>query len=366
MSFKFSSLHICLAAAALVLSGVLVGNAQSGGKERGRPIEFSLPKSDEVTTNLHELTSKKDSLKQLEEDLYKPLETFSPKSSLDGVVIPPPRTASAPPIQSKRVKELLERRKNWVFMNPEDLIGAPSADDVFKTPQVGPDGQEKKELPPLVRYYRRLSNKQAELDNPLQFKDRDKNKSEDLFGMPGKSDSRDERVPQEDLMIPGGVRERAQELNKLVDSDRSDSHFSQAATHGDFTDTFGLGNQHLSKEQTQEHKKRMDDYRSMVDPSWHPPVVVTPENLLSTLTADSTSPAGKPAVGLPSALSPAPPSALEAQMDVTSPRLGPAALPDVNSQALGQTRPAPVLPTFEPTRVPPPAPTFAVPKRVFY
>jgi hypothetical protein len=363
MSFRFLSLQIWLAAATLVLSGVLVGNAQTSRKERGRPIEFSLPKSDEVTNNLHELTSKKDSLKQLEEDLYKPLESFRPESSLDGVIVPPPRTPSAPPIQSKRVKELLERRKNWVFMSPEDLVSAPSAEDVLKAPQVGPDGQEKKELPSLERYYRRLSNKQAELDNPLQFKD--KNKSEDLFGMPTKSDSRDERVPQEDLIIPSGVKESAQALNKLVESDKSEGRFSRVAMHGDMSDTFGLGNQPLSKEQVREHKKFMDDYRSMVDPSWHPPAVANADNLMSTLGAETTSSAGKPAVGLPSALSPAPLTAFEEQMNITSPQLAPAGLPDLNAHALRQTRPAPGLPTADPTRVPPPAPTFAVPKRVF-
>jgi hypothetical protein len=349
-----------------MLGAALVANAQTAAKERGRPIEFSVPKSGEISTNLHELTSKKDSLKQLEEDLYKPLESFRPESSLDGVIVPPPRSPSAPPIQSKRVKELLERRKNWVFMSPEDLVSSPSAEDVLKTPQIGPDGQEKRELPPLVRYYRRLSNKQAELNNPLQFKEKDKDKSEDLFGMPTKSDSRDARVPQEDLMTPSGVRDSAQALNKLVESDRSEGRFSRVAAHGDMSDVFGFGTQPLSKEQMQEHKKFMDNYLSMVDPGWHPPVVVTPENLFSTLTADTASSAAKPAVGLPGALSPAVPSAIEAQMDVTSPRLGPAGLPDLNAHALGQTRAAPVLPMSDPTRVPPAAPTFAVPKRAFY
>ena len=52
-------------------------------------------------------------------------------------------------------------------------------------------------------------------------------------------------------------------------------------------------------------------------------------------------------------------------MDVINPLLGPAALPDVNAQALGQTRPTPALPTVEPTRVAPLAPKFTAPKRSF-
>jgi len=368
MRFRLSSLQTWLAVATLILSGLLVGNALTRNKERGRAIEFPLPKSDEVTTNLQQLMSKKDSLKQLEEDLYRPLESFSPKSSLEGVVAPPPRTPSAPPIQSKRVKELLERRNNWAFMNPEDLVGAPTVEEVLKSPQIGPDGHEKKDLPAIERYYRRLSNNRVGPNNHNRVESDNllKPKNEDLFGTLNKSSPRDDRVPQEDSIIPSGVRETVQTLNKLVESDRSDGNFYRAAPHRDLSDAFGLGNQPVSKEQMQEHKKLMEDYRSLVDTSWRPPAVATPENLLTTLSADAASSAGKPAVGLSSALSSAPPTAIEAQMDVTSPRLGPAELPDVNAHALGQTRPTPVLSTSEPTRVAPPAPTFAVPKRSFY
>ena len=258
------------------------------------------------------------------------------------------------------MKELLERRKNWVFMSPEDLVSEPTIEDVLKTPQFGPDGQEKKESPAIERYYHRLSNKRVQADNLLEPK------NEDLFGTPSKSNSHDERSQQEDANLPSGLRESAQALSKLVESESGDARFSRASTHGDFSDTFGLGNQPLSKEQMQEHKKFMDDYRSMVDPSWHPPAIATAENLMSTFAAEPSSSAGKPAVGLPSALSPAAPMAFEEQLNVTSPQLGPAALPDVNAQALGQTRPTPALPTVESTRVMPPSPSFAAPKRSFY
>src|SRR5512147_1595955 len=121
MSFRLCALRVCRATVTLAVTGLLVSSAYAADRQRGRPIEFSAPKSDEVTTNLHQLTSKKDGLKQLEEDLYKPLRSFTPKSSLEGVVAPPARPPSPPVIQNKRVKELLERRKNWVFMTPKDL-----------------------------------------------------------------------------------------------------------------------------------------------------------------------------------------------------------------------------------------------------
>ena len=104
------------------------------------------------------------------------------------MVAPPARPAATPAIQSKRVKELLERRKNWVFMSPEDLVGAPTVEEILKAPELGPDGQEKKELPALERYYERLATKRSATDNPLQPK------NDDLFGTPGQSKSRDERA----------------------------------------------------------------------------------------------------------------------------------------------------------------------------
>ena len=318
MNFRLSSPQICLGAAILAASGLLVCSAKAGGKERGRDIEFSAPRSDEVTTNLHQLTSKKDGLKQLEEDLYQPLQSFGPSSSLDGVAEPPPRPPAAPVIQSKRVRELLERRKNWVFMSPEDMLAMPTIEDILKTPQFEGDGQEKRDPSAIERYYQRLNTKRPGIDNLLR------SKNEDVFGVSGKSNSRDERTRREDPELPSGVKERAQELSKLFEPGSSESPFAKAAPHGDLSDTFGLGDNTLSKAQIQEHKKFMDDYHSMVDPSWHPPALATPGDSLSTFAADAASPTAKPSVGLPSSLRSAPRTAFDVQMDVLNPQLGPA------------------------------------------
>src|ERR1035441_1606605 len=98
---------------------------------------------------------------------------FTPKSSLEGVVAPPPRPPAESVIQSKRVRELLERRKNWVFMTPEDLLAGPTVDDILKTPQYDANGEEKKELSPMLAYYRRLAAKRTARDNLSQFKNDD-------------------------------------------------------------------------------------------------------------------------------------------------------------------------------------------------
>jgi hypothetical protein len=358
MSVRLSSGPIWLGAATLVLSGVVVVSAQSGGTGRGRPIEFSVPRGGEVTTNLQQLTSKPDDLRQLEEGFSKPMQPFTPQGSLDGVVAPPTRPPASATIQSKRVKELLERRKNWVFMTPEDLLAAPTVEEILKAPQLGPDGQQDKELPALERYFQRQAVKRSAADNPLD------SGSADLFGQPKQSDSRDELAVQEDTSLPSSLRETAEALSKLFQPGGSDSPFTQGAAHGDFSDTFGLGNNPLTKDQMQQHKKLMDGYNALVDPNWRPPAITGP-GAFPAIYPDRAAPAGLPATGLPSVQNPALNHGLEAQADILNPRLGPAELPDLNAKALGLTRPSSALPKIDSTTVPPPAPSFEAPRRVF-
>src|SRR5205085_6669548 len=92
----------------------------------------------------------------LEHDLYKPLQNFSPRSSLDGMDAPTPQPSVAHVIQSKKVRELLERRKNWVFTSPDDLTGASKAEDIFNLPEYGADGKENKKTAAVENFYERL------------------------------------------------------------------------------------------------------------------------------------------------------------------------------------------------------------------
>ena len=359
MSLRFSSRRVCLCATACLVGGLLAGRVQAADRQRGRPInEFPVPKSSEITTNLQHLTSKKDGLKRLEEDLYGPLQSFAPQSSLDGVVARPPRPPARTAIQSKRVKELLERRKDWVFMTPEDLLAAPTIDEILHTPQLELDPKEKQDLSAVERYYQRLAAKHPEASSSTQPG------NEIQLGLPTEANPGDESGSREVMNLPANLRESAEALKKLFDLESSASPLAQGATHGNFVDTFGLDNTVMSKEQEQDHKKLMNQYRALVDPNWSPPTTSTP-NLARALLADAVSPAARPAASAPSPANPAPRTALEMQLDVADPLLGPARLPDVNAQALGQIRPTLPLPKIEPTRVAPVAPTFTAPRRSF-
>src|SRR5437016_413772 len=127
---RFSS-GIGLMLAAILLSA-LAASTVAGEKKRARAIEFSDPQSNEATTNTNQATSRKDGLRQLEEELFQPFQSL-PKSSLDGIMpnLPGPRPTAQPVISNKRAKEMRERMKNWIFMAPEDQIKGLKPEEIF-------------------------------------------------------------------------------------------------------------------------------------------------------------------------------------------------------------------------------------------
>ena len=148
-------LSVVLILAAVLGFPVAIGAAEQ--PRRGRPIEFSDPKGTEITTNFNSLRSNR-GLREIEEDLSKFLpRTFSPGSSLDGVEAPPLRIVPPPNMSNKRAKEARDRRVNWVWQNPQELTKGPKAEELFKLPEYGPDGKEKKnKTDSFESFYERL------------------------------------------------------------------------------------------------------------------------------------------------------------------------------------------------------------------
>jgi hypothetical protein len=337
----------------MLLCALVVCGAHAADRKGGKPIEFSAPRSDEVTTNLHQLTIR-DSRKQLEEDLYQPLQSFNPKSSLEGVSAPLPRRPAPPLIESKRAKDLLERRKNWVFMRPEDLVTEPTVEDILKAPDFGTDGREKTDFGPLKQYYERLATKRPAPNRPGE------STADDLFGPARKPNSGEETSAQNDSILPTGLKESAQALKNMFEADKAGDPSARGGARSSYSDPFGLSVNTPSKAQVLEHKKFMDDYRSLVDPTWHPAAAANPFSQ-PVGYPEAPQPVKTPASGFASSASPALRHGLDAQRDVLNPMLGPAGLPDVNARAVGQSRPALALPTFEAPKMV--APTFTAPKR---
>src|SRR5215467_11368369 len=142
----------------LMLAALAISSTLGQEKKRGRSIQFSDAKSNDDGTSTNQVTSKKDGLRQLEQELLQPFQNLAPKSSLDGVMPPVqrPRPGSQQAVPSKRQKEMRERMKNWIFMLPEDQISGLTPEEIFNIPGYEADGQEKKKLTPMEKYYQQL------------------------------------------------------------------------------------------------------------------------------------------------------------------------------------------------------------------
>jgi hypothetical protein len=344
--------------AIVALIGLLACTAQGAGKKRGRPIEFSAPNSDEVTTNLHQLTSRKDSLKELEEDLYKSMQTFAPKSSLDGVAAPPSRLPAGPVIPNKRVKELLERRKNWVFANPTDLMSEPTANELLKIPEYGPDGQEKKTPSLMEQYYEQLAAKRRGRTGTSQHKD------DDLSGTPNPANPREDLAEHDDSALPVGLRQSEQELRRVVESNSGDGGTGPTAARNSFSDIFGLGDPSSLREKTLEHKKYMDEFQRILD---FQPTPVSGADSAQALGGswDAARGSANLGSGLEGYWGSSRRDGFDTQLGAINPTLTPSGPLDVNAQVLGQSSSTPTVSKTDVPKAAVPAPTFTAPKRAF-
>ena len=309
-------------------------------------------------TNLQQLATQKDVLNQLEEDLYKPFQAFTPKSSLEGVVAPRRRLPPPSAIQSKRAKELLERRRDWIFMTPEDMLSAPTVEQILKVPDFQTDPYEKQRAPALERYYQGMMPKRSAKPNPLEPK-------EDEWFRFAQEPRRPEVAPErEELNLPGTLQASAEALLRASGSGRSDSPFGGGAASSSFSDPFRLGSQKLSEERLLEHKKLMEEYRTLVAPSWRPSEPIKPVAPAFSL-ADAIPTAPNPTTPLPTVAIPTLRRIPTDLPDPANPVLGPPPIRDLNAQAVGQSASAAATANLQPRRVAPRPPDFTAPKRAF-
>jgi hypothetical protein len=151
-------------AAALGLAGAPAAPAQSAPAGRGRAIQFSEPRSPVVSSNVNSLGANKTRLEDLEQDLRKPFDFLgTADNSINRLAAPPVRPPPPSAARLRQMKELLEKRKEWIFLAPEEYV-APglTAEEIFDLPEYGPDGEPRPRKTPIERYYERLDKARAE------------------------------------------------------------------------------------------------------------------------------------------------------------------------------------------------------------
>jgi len=329
---------------ALMIGGsiLLAHEAKAAEKQRGRSIEFSDRKSSEVATNLNQMGSRKDGLRQLEDDLGKPFQTFNPKSSLDGVFnVPTYPQPNGPVIPSKRARELLDKQKNWIFLTPEDIGGALKEEEIFKFRKYDKDGQEKKEATPLEKFMER-----EEAERNPNSKKNDKNEKMDSkeYDLTAFVKRKEFKPGYDESALPESLRDSEQSLKKLFDSD-SPSSLAPVSPANSFSDVFGLGSSAALKPATE--NPNIAKYRELLDQ--RAPVPANPFGAMSGVSSMS------------------PLDSFGARHDsfTPAPAFGTVSLPTGPSFFDAKSlNPAPAS-RIDTPRIGPPTPTFAVPQRKF-
>ena len=147
------------AGCALALPFVLASSALAG--EKPEKIEFSDPAAPVSYSNLNRLPTDKSFSQQIKEDLFKPYDSMKQEgTSLDPVMpqFQPPRQPVTP---DRRQRELMDRRRNWAFVDSADLLPKNSLEDMLQAKEYGPDGREKKDPSAIDKYYEKLGKRQG-------------------------------------------------------------------------------------------------------------------------------------------------------------------------------------------------------------
>src|SRR6266850_4201391 len=204
---------ISLLAAALI-SGIAATSLLGQENHSSSPAAGSSQSSNQQTNSAKSL-QKSDGLRDLERSLFRPLHEFEPEGSLDGVINSGPQRPA--PVPNKRLKEMMERRKNWVFMSPEEIVTGKSMQETLDFQGVTKEDDQTKLLSPMERYFMK----------ELQGNDKHKTrtapgarKEDSFFGSTKPFSSMDDAEGQDDSMsgLPDSAREVQRNLKKSAEN----------------------------------------------------------------------------------------------------------------------------------------------------
>src|ERR1051326_2246291 len=256
---------ILLAASVLTVAGLEPRSARADEKKPGPRSDISLQDSSPPSTNSQSFKPSQNGLKQLEQDLFKPFETISPRGSLDGAFVQPMSpTRTAPAQQNKRAKESIDRRRDWVFETPDEILATPSADDLIngRGGDNEKNGDGKSNLTPLERFYERLYNRDKDKDKKGITHKGDKR--DDWYNSQKRTALSDETDADGESALPLGLRETQDQMRRLL-APKNRKEDSAAEPGGKlFSDVFGLGKATQSREEIEMERQRTDRYKELL------------------------------------------------------------------------------------------------------
>lgn len=371
--------RLCSALAAFAIAAGSCGSAQAALPPRsGKSIQFAAPEEN-VSTNLNNRATKSSPLDGMNRVTDQAPSGFSLRRPGEGAIAPvPPMFRSQQ--QTTKMKELLERRKNWSFMTPDQLLGVPEQDRDSQSldEKDGKGKNEELNLTPAERYFLNLPMDEGMFD---------------AANGDSKRDSRGERDEKESS-LPEGLRTHEENLRRLIGNpstlgDNSSSGlghtlglggkestltgfssgfagFAAPTLPDGASDLFGLKSTSAPVEEMSERRKAqkqelqkelgLPTLQGAIMDLYRPPAAMDPAKA-AAIPGQS---------GFANTLRTKPPSDFQIG-GVGGPSL--ATIPDFGAKgpaSLPNLSPPGVTPTFnDSARVKPVTPTFSAPKRVF-
>ena len=309
----------------------------------GKPVKYSDPAEREGAPEDGATQGQKELLEKLQS-----ANNNNRKSSLDGLpapsVIPPARTV----LPDSKTQELLDRRNNWIFSTPEQLILGrdKSSSNEMETEDSRTDPGNKQKLTAMEEFYLNLLR-------------------------PPSKPNRAEGDAKEDSRTPAGLRDRENQLKQLILSEAPGNVSSLSGARSGGFDLLRVQSAPIA-EQNLMQKARTEEYRQLfglqapqasMRELFFPTPKTTPE---PAMLSPGLSQSG---MGLPGTLKTSEPSSIFAPQGQVGMIPSAPKLADVNARALNPdilrsgSMPVDTKP-LQPNLNPPP-PKFSAPRRVF-
>lgn len=242
MRFKLSSIIGCRALVLVALA--VLGTATTQAGPPGGKIQFSEPSNPTIASNLNQLDPRQSTVRQVQDDLFKPFKFSLPDNSPKELLPPPPQMA--PSMPDKRTQELIEKRKNWAFADWNDLFPDASMDDLAPS---GSDDKANKPLSLIERYYESLNHKSSSATNRLNLNIADRF----IHGFSGTNILE----PTGETFTPEG------QINKIM------KHVFNLTPDGADKNVVDFRHPALPEataEQIQDQKRRYEEFQQLLDP----------------------------------------------------------------------------------------------------
>lgn len=229
-----SAQRVCHAAMAAIAIVLLSPWVRADELPEGKPVKYSDPADREGAPEDGATQGQKELLEKLQSANHN-----NRKSSLDGLpapsVVPPARTV----LPDSKTQELLDRRKDWIFSTPEQLILGRDNDSSTssETENSGSDEGNKQRLTPMEEFYLNLVR-------------------------PASKPNRANGDPKEDSRMPAGLRDRENQLKQLILSEAPGNVSSLSGARSGGFDLLGGQNAPIA-EQNLMQKARTEELRQL-------------------------------------------------------------------------------------------------------